>query len=110
MIPLVPFVIGGAAAVWSAVKAKDWFGYAEYAQPPKPSAPPVPQGGYTGAVTDPRAVDKLVAQSMANTKAAYSQFFEEQAGKVPNPDDTDYSLLWIGGGLLAAALVVRGIR
>lgn len=47
----------------------------QYPDPPRPQAPPVPSGGYSGAVYDPGAVDAVVTASAgAYRQGVYDTF------------------------------------
>jgi hypothetical protein len=118
---MIPFILAGAAAVYAAVKAKDVLTYADVPNPPKPPAPPVPTGGYSGPVTDPRAVDVMIAQSSAQTRGAYQDFFNRlpdleytmdsgSAGGGNNGGGSDIPWLWIGAGAVGAVLLVKAVR
>jgi hypothetical protein len=52
---------------------------AEPAPIPTPPAPGVPAGGETGAVTDPNAVDALIAATDTSVKATTQTYFDQVA-------------------------------
>jgi len=73
--------------------------------PPPPVAPPVPTGGDRGAVTDPRAVDRIIAEAHRATIERWREFYEQvdRANNPPPPNTPDdNTLLWLA---LAAAAV-----
>lgn len=79
-----------------------------FADPPRPAAPPVPPGGYSGAVTDPRAVDWVVDESARVMRSANEKFFDEQGTFARPPSSPDWAMaLAAGVGLFALYRVVR---
>ena len=77
-----------------------------YLPPSRPPAPGVPRGGSTGAVTDPNAVDLLIADNVAAIRARNSEFFSRLpvSDPDPQPDPSEISpLVWVALGLGAIA-------
>ncbi len=51
----------------------------QYPDPPRPQAPPVPSGGYTGAVYDPAAVNAVVMASAGAYRQDVANTFSDVA-------------------------------
>lgn len=58
-----------------------------YPEPSRPAAPTVPPGGYTGAVTDPYAVDVVIADTKARQDAQSIDFFSRSDIAAPVAED-----------------------
>jgi len=57
-----------------------------YPNPPTPQAPGVPAGGYTGAVTDPGAVDAVVDASAVAYRSDVANMFSNVAASLDAAD------------------------
>jgi hypothetical protein len=58
-----------------------------YPPPPMPAAPTVPPGGYTGAVTDPRAVDIVIRGTKAEQNEQIRRFFSDLGSQIKREQD-----------------------
>ncbi len=75
---------------------------ANYPNPPKPQAPGVPAGGYTGAVTDTGAVDSVVRASADAYRSDVSDTFRGVANALDAQGAADSSAAMNRVVLLAA--------
>ncbi len=77
--------------------------------PPQPPGPTVPSGGYTGAVTDPGAIDRMIAESKAKQNEFYLKWFSTPGIAEPpegDPDKKDNFDLWIAGAVVLMSVLV----
>lgn len=110
----VPLILAGTAAA----AVLGWFGYgaaaaavnADLPAPPRPAPPSVPPGGYTGPVTDPRAVDWVIADTAARTRAANDEFYRHWEFRQPEPGQGELSALEVGVLLAAVYGVFRLVK
>lgn len=74
----------------------DWWDYAfqsgkyapeELPLPPAPASPPVPAGGYTGAVYDPQASEKVIAGTHERQATQTSEFFSGVVQKLDEEEE-----------------------
>lgn len=122
MLPLlVPILIGSGAVAGIAYSAKglwdSFSGSGPIPDPPRPPAPVVPPGGYTGPVTDPDAVDWVVTETARRARQQNQEFFEGLASQPefpPPPPPSDGGLpdwvLYAGGGVVGALLLRKVLR
>lgn len=127
---MLPLIWAGMVATTAAMAYGDqiaewWNG----PQPPQPATPVVPGGGYSGAVTDPGAVDEVIRRTDAETKRRNQDFFDERsrelesswlawfAGKASPPtDDGDGGngslswTTWLVVGLVAGGVGVALLK
>ncbi len=80
-----------------------------YPDPPKPQAPGVPAGGYTGAVTDPGAVDAVVDASAVAYRSDVANMFSNVSAALDAADAEAARAATTRTVLLAAALGVAAL-
>ncbi len=83
-----------------------------YPLPPRPQAPPVPAGGYSGAVVDPAAVNAVVDASASAYRSDVQQHFSDVGtGLDIMQSEADRAsamrILWFAAAGVAVLLLVR---
>lgn len=80
-----------------------------YQDPPKPQAPGVPAGGYTGAVTDPGAVDAVVDASAVAYRSDVANMFSNVAASLDAAEAEAARAATTRAVLIAAAVGVAAV-